>query len=172
MHAEHHAGVPLKSEQVWVIPRVGLTRGKRIALEVLGPPALGVVVMLVPAMVWEAAQTMARGGSMHVDVARAAYGFAYWLFAAYVMMGIPSILFAAVMECAFARGLNPQSWWAVGLATGLGGGAGCGVTAIPSALSSGIMEWSAIAAFTATGIAVGFLLGALIRWASKPRARK
>lgn len=150
--------------------RTGLTRAKRIALEVLGPAPLGVVVMLGAMALWGTAKTLARGDALRIDFAQDVLGLWVWFVMAYVVMGIPSVIFAGVMECAFARGLSPRSWWAVVLATSLGGIAGLAATSYAWAnLATG---WTAVAAFLATGLAVGFILGATIRWRSKPNASK
>lgn len=88
---------------------------------------------------------------------------------AYIFAGLPSLLYAAIMEWRFARGLNPNSWRAVAWSSGLGLASGLAIIGVAS---TGRAEFTAYAMFSELGLAVGFLLGWFIKWRSGTRERR
>ena len=88
---------------------------------------------------------------------------------AYIFAGLPSLLYAAIMEWRFARGLNPDSWRAVAWSSGLGLASGLAIIGVAS---TGRAEFTAYAMFSGLGLAVGFLLGWFIKWRSGTRERR
>ena len=94
-----------------------MKRPYRVILEVFGPTFLAVVAFIVP-MVPDLIAEIAYGRMNLKEL----LGFVYL---AYAVGGIPSVIYAVTMEIAFARGLNPKSWRyvifssAVGLVSGI-----------------------------------------------------
>jgi hypothetical protein len=120
----------------------------RITAEILSPPLVAVFVYSLVVF------TFTRD-------AVAIQAFPLMLLFAYIFAGIPSIVFAIVMEIAFRRGLKVRSWRTVLLASGLG-------------LVSGIVValcWargldnrhSAFSLFPALGCFTGFAVGFIVR---------
>ena len=145
-----------------------MTRGKRIALEILGPPALG-------AGLWDMTMAATMAWSAWVDGRPQAWSWqiaqvtgAVFLFA-YVFAGLPSLLYAAIMEWGFARGLNPASWRAVLWSSGLGLTSGLAIIGVASA---GRAEFAAYALLGGLGLVVGFLLGWFIKWRTGTMERR
>ncbi len=132
------------------------TRGKRIALEVLGPPALGTMVMAGIFII----ASLSRGGGLGI-LRQEARDYLFMLVPAYVFAGPPSILYAVIMEWRIREGLDPASWRLVGWSSFLGLLAGL---AIPLVLSSGHRTEAEIwLTFCSTGMLVGLVMGLLIR---------
>ena len=46
--------------------------------------------------------------------------FPVWLLYSSVIAGVPTIIFTAILELAFAKGLKVESWWTLLLGSGLG----------------------------------------------------
>lgn len=137
-----------------------LTRAKRISLEIIGPPILGASLWVLSTM---AGEIWARGGeacsweNLVGMIGLLAMTTVY----ACVFAGIPSLLYAVIMEWRFARGFDPSSWWSVGLSTLLGSASGCLIV-----LFFGwprLMAPSMWILFGGIGTAVGFVLGLLIK---------
>ncbi|MBI2496663.1 MAG: hypothetical protein HYV75_01610 [Opitutae bacterium] len=145
-----------------------MTRGKRIALEILGPPALG-------AGLWYATITATTAWSVWVDDRPQAWNWqiaqrmGVVLLFAYIFAGLPSLLYAAIMEWRFTRGLNPGSWRAVAWSSGLGLASGLMIIGVAS---TGRAESTAYAMFGGLVLAVGFLLGWFIKRRSGTRERQ
>ncbi len=129
-----------------------MRRGHRIAVEVLGPPLLAATFLAVIAML----------GLREVGTLKL---FPLFLVFGYLLAGLPSLAFAAIMELAFARGLDPCSPRSVLLSTALGAASGVPIdmlmagkpTARPNALF-----------FVMLGLLTGFVMGLLIRRWSRP----
>jgi hypothetical protein len=134
-----------------------LTREKRIALELLGPPVLGGGMAAAWAVV-----DLARNANVPVTNALIAAPALVLLYLVFVipMIGIQAGAYALVMEWRFARGLDPRSWGTVGLSTALGF-----VSGIVVALVYGMDRKDTWYLFNSVGLTVGFVLGMLIkRW--------
>lgn len=136
------------------------TRNKRIALEILSPPALGAgwwVLATMPHVTWTA-----EGLVGHFGLVVVVTGYAYWF------AGIPSLVYAAIMEWRFARGLDPRGWRSVGLSAVLGFISGGGIMVC--------LGWRRLwdpvpwLIFGGGGAVVGFILGLLIKRLSSERS--
>jgi hypothetical protein len=139
-----------------------MTRRSRIALEILGPPALGAACWLLAIGGWTLWEAMTRGKP--AALLRQLPEMALVLFVcAYFFAGVPSLLYAAIMEWRFARGLDPASWRTVGWSTGLGLASGAAIIGV---LSGGRAGLASLAVFGALGLIVGALLGGFIKWRS------
>ena len=138
------------------------TRGKRIALEVLGPPFLGAFLM----MGFSIGEHLLRNGSLSFVFLQ---GRDYLLvfFYAYVFGTLPSLAYMGLMEAAFRRRLDPTEWRAVGLSSGLGLLAGAGIMLL---VSSGRASARELTYFAAFGFIVGLLLGLIIRFLTRRSA--
>ena len=143
-----------------------LTRRKRIALELLGPPFIGATL---PALFF--VPTALGGAIMKGDPASGLkelgtnLGIVYAV--AYMIAGVQSVLYTVIMEWCFSRGIDPRSWRSVGLSTLLGFFSGAAIC-----LGYGFQRSDVIALwvfFGGTGLAVGLILGFLIKgWSAKP----
>lgn len=144
-----------------------LTRRKRIALELLGPAFIGAAPFIVALAGFSLWETFTKNQPWKFPL-EALQGIGMILLVAYVCVGIQSILFTAILEWQFARGLDPRSWRAVGLSSLLGLASGAVV-----ALAYGFKRddqlglWLFWGGF---GLAVGFTLGLLIKWRSPKTA--
>lgn len=149
-----------------------MKRWKRSMMLALAPPGLGAVLLFVAVLISEMAV-----GRWRMEWAFIGSLFSYlgiYLFFAYLIAGAPSLLYAAVMEWRFARGLNPRSWRAVWLSTGLGGAAGLGMIGAMLAISrptTGFTEWWIFGIFAGLGVVVGFVVGACVRGMGRALAR-
>jgi hypothetical protein len=141
-----------------------LTRGKRIALELIGPPILGVIVSLVMTeghALWAFAQGDRRWlheGGLFKDI---------WLILliAYVFAGLQSIVYTLVMEWLFSTGLDPRSWRSVVWSTALGFLSGAAIVAAYGWGRTDLFEsWLS---FGGIGTAVGCGMGLLIKRLSR-----
>jgi len=127
-----------------------MPRFRRILLEIFAPPFFGMAI-LYPWVVWGSIS------SGNLDYRNCFY-IIPWFFSfcvyAYLITGIPSLVYAALMELAFFLGLSPRSWMTV--------------------LHSGLLGWVAGYAstlefeldgrvFGTLGLVVGLVLGALIK---------
>jgi hypothetical protein len=100
-----------------------LTRGKRIALEFLGPPLLGGVAATLWAWGLELHHSLYRYESIWEAVGQLRTIPVLWLLYgmfAFPMIGGQAACYTAIMEWRFKRGLDPRGWWAVALASTLG----------------------------------------------------
>lgn len=140
------------------------TRGKRIALELLGPPTLGAGLWSL-ALIGEAVWKLFVPGPPRVLMHLGEELLLVFLYA-YVFTGIQSIFYTAIMEDLFKSGLDPRSWRMVRLSSLLGFGSGA-VLMIFSVNDLGGMGFIMLM-MGGLGALVGFLLGLLIRWGSKP----
>jgi len=137
-----------------------MKRPLRIALEIIGPPLFGLLpfyVMMTPDLI----ANIAYG---HVNPAEhfAIFG------GAYMVAGIPSIIYAVVMETAFSRFFSPKSWRAVMLSTILGLFSGVLISGVAGALRIGhdtghSVFVTLIPTMVPLGIFVGFLMGLLVK---------
>lgn len=138
-----------------------MNRIKRIALEVLAPPALGAALMsawAIPAMLTESAARQSWGEML----SQGAAAFVMVLLYAYAFAGVPSVVYAILMEWYFSRGLDPRGWPAVGFSTLLGCLSGAAILLV---MTQGNFErwfWSSWF-WCGLGAVVGFFNGALIR---------
>jgi hypothetical protein len=144
------------------------TRRKRIALELLGPPllaagSLDIVGCIVDAWIGHLNFTAENWFGQIFG-----WGLVMLIYA-YLFAGIPSIIYAAVMEWRFARGLDPKSWRTVGWSSVLGVLSGVEIGACLSRFGGPPGFW---VFYGGLGLAVGFVLGLLIkRWSAQPEAR-
>lgn len=142
-----------------------MTHRKRIALELLGPPLLGAVLFC--ALPWaQRAWISVRQGRPPGYDPHFFQNVGFVLLLAYVLAGIPSIVYTLVMEWRFARGLDPKNWWTVALSALLGTIAG---GTIGISWDAGRWNLGAWILLGVTGLGVGFLLGSLIKMLSKPK---
>lgn len=141
-----------------------LTRGKRIALELLGPPLLGAILLFAYASasaVWNEAANGAHE-SFHLKE-WLGIGMAYMFFA-YSVAAIPAIIYTVIMEWRFARKFEPGSWQTVQLSTFLGVVAGMIVGLMVDEFNFHSAFWL----MSSIGLSVGFLLGLLIKhWSTE-----
>lgn len=140
-----------------------LTRGGRIALEILGPAPVGIFVLLVNTAghaLWRAL----HGDSRWMTPGVSFKDLGILILFAYVFAGGQSLAYAAIMEWRFVRGLDPRTWRSVVLSTGLGFLSGA---VIVVGYGFNRPDWfTGLLYFGGTGTAVGFILGALIKWLS------
>jgi hypothetical protein len=148
---------------------MNFSRGKRITLELLGPPILGGA--LVTLWAWGAVVFLSLYRYEHpweaVGQLRLIPGFwlLYGLFA-FPMIGVQAACYAAIMEWRFSRGLAPRSWRAVALSTGLGY-----LSGLPLAFGYGYERRDTWWLFNLLGPMVGLVLGLLIRrWSLRPES--
>lgn len=135
------------------------TRKQRIAVEVLGPPLLGWVLIygfFFTSALWNAIEQGHVFAWQSPTLSEIGVGLAV----AYWVAGIPSVFYTLVMEWRFARGLNPRSWNSVCLSSLLGLLSGCALLFVASG-----REWKleATVACGIAGSAVGFMLGVVIK---------
>ena len=144
-----------------------LTRGKRIALELLGPPALGAIIMTTierGTMLFEAVNQ----GSVVAGIKQVCEYGALVLVLAHFFAGLQSVLYTVVMEWRFSKGLDPASWKMVKLSSVLGFGSGAVLIAvkIPDLTNMGMILLST----GGLGLVVGFIMGLLIkRWSTEEK---
>lgn len=96
-----------------------MRRWKRVLLEVLAPPAIGGMIVWLVAIVASACDEVPRLGWNRWANDTAVYAVLI-LVGAYVVAGLPSLVFAGLMEWRFARGLSPSSKRVVGWTGSLG----------------------------------------------------
>lgn len=136
-----------------------MRRPYRIALELLAPPLVACLLGVAflehgwPTAHFTAADLRALAGLL---------GFAY------VAAGLPSLVFALLMELAFARWFEPRSGLTLVLATGLGGLAGVGVNLILH--DAGVLQFLVVLGL-ATGAVIGGVLFAAARLGGAGRRR-
>ena len=147
-----------------------LTRQKRIALELLGPPLVATTLIFSSAaflFAWTAVSTWEMP-TLGNENAFSILG--YILATSYIFGCIPSLAYTAVMEWKFEGGLNPQSWRAVWLATCLlGSFAGIPIMVVLNAFKfhPGI---GAFSFFAVLGLVVGLIIGLLIKhWSTEKK---
>lgn len=137
------------------------TRGKRIALELLGPPILGGAA----ATLWAWSSLVHQSLHRYVSLVEAAdllvalpgLWLLYGTFA-FPMIGLQAMGYTAIMEWRFSRGLDPCGWRSVALSTVLGYASGAVL-----AVGYGYERKETWYFFNGLGLAVGFVLGRLIR---------
>ena len=148
-----------------------LTRRKRIAFELLGPPFAGALIASAFELIKEASQSGFSAGPVgwNFRIQGSVLQFVMFLPFAYLFAGVQSIVYTLVMEWRFARGLDPCSWRSVGLSTLLGFASGAAIC-----LGYGFRRSDVISLwmfFGGTGFAVGLVLGLLIkRWSAQTEA--
>lgn len=129
-----------------------MRRGHRIAVEVLGPPLLAATFLEVVVVLG-----LRELGMLGL--------FPFFLVFGYLFAGLPSLAFAAIMELAFAKGLDPCSGRSVLLSTVLGAASGVPIDMLmagkPSARPNALF-------FVMLGLVTGFVMGVLIRRWSRP----
>jgi len=139
-----------------------MTRRVRIGIELFGP---GLIAGLLIDLVWGAIagwQMLAEGrmGDLKPNLFAVGVGV---ILAAYCFAALQSVAYMAVMEWSFARGLDPESWGAVRLSAVLG--------FFSAMVPYGFLlvdrwDWELLstgAVLGSLGLAVGFLLGLLIK---------
>ncbi len=137
-----------------------LTRGKRIVIELLGPPIVGATGLILVFFAIALPGAMAKPDLMR-ELKQAGTAVLVIYAFAFVFAGLQSILYTLIMEWRFARGLNPRSWPAVGWSTGLGFASGAAICfAYGFHRSDTLALWGY---FGGIGTAVGFVLGILIK---------
>jgi len=131
-----------------------MKRSTRIALELLGPPLLGALLL------WLTVLPIDGSFGAGVDWWVMLSWMVLW---AYLFAGIPSILYTLTMEVAFAKGLNAGRWPATAFSGLLGAGAGVSMVLV-------LMGWQFDAAvllrFGELGLTVGLVLGLVIKFSS------
>lgn len=145
-----------------------MKRWQRILFEIFGPPALGGALSLVAMWciaIWE---KWPLTGTLQFP---AASDVGLWIVIvmamAFMFAGVPSVIFAVVMEWRFSRELRPESGAAVVWASGLGGICGAAIIlAVVPWLGNG---WI-LPAFSILGFVVGAIVGMLIRWRARASA--
>lgn len=144
-----------------------LTRKKRIALELLGPPAVGagIPIIIVGGMALIESTTKANSAVQLKEVGQMA---ALFFLGAYFVAGLQSILCTAVMEWRFTKGLDPASWQMVRLSSVLGFGSGAIVSL--GNLDQPTKLGPMLLAFGGLGLVVGFIMGLLIKhWSTEKK---
>jgi hypothetical protein len=145
-----------------------MTRRKRIALELLGPPFLGALICLAVMSIAGMAQQDAKketGESRLLALLQMLYVLPLALVYAYVLTGIQSIIYMVILEWRFSRGLDPRSWRSVGLSSLLGFASGAVLALVFGSGSAGL--FNAWLLWGALGLTVGFFMGFLIwRWSA------
>jgi hypothetical protein len=140
----------------------------RVALEILAPVPLAILVMSVFFLTIKLTAGVTPSGGIK-DVA----GFLLiYLIYGYIFAGIPSLVTAGIMEWRFSRGLPPHSWRSVGLLALLGLASGSSLAAALLLMRGGAtsQSWLGFVYFGALGLAVGCVLGPLIKILSRPKA--
>jgi hypothetical protein len=128
-----------------------MRRPYRIAVEILAPP---LVAWLLGVAILEHGWPTGRFTAADLRALAGLLGFAY------VAAGLPSLVFALLMELAFARWFEPRSGLTLVLATGLGGLAGVAVSLILR--EAGVLQFLVILGLAA-GAVVGLILFAAAR---------
>ncbi len=137
-----------------------MTRRKRIALELLGPPLLGAALVVLLQGGAALGEVVMKDGSWQSILPILSMVPIVVLFA-YAMTMIQSILYTVVMEWRFARGLDPRSWNSVGLSSLLGFASGAAICMAYGFERSDLrFLWLFYAGI---GLVVGILLGLLIK---------
>jgi hypothetical protein len=124
-----------------------MNRPARITLEFLGPPLVAATILEIVTVV-------------SVRELAALKLFPLFLGFGYLVAGIPSLLFAGIMEFAFSRGLRPDGHGAVALAATLGTASGL---PIDMAMAGSVTVRPSAAFFMILGFLVGGAIGLLIR---------
>jgi hypothetical protein len=143
-----------------------MTRIRRLALEIFGPPLLGWMLSyaaMAIMLLWRARGDLAIAAKeMHPVV------LLYGLGVAFIIAGLPSLAYAAIMEIRFARGLSPRSRRAVLLSTSLGAFAGLAMSVV---VRKQPVDAAAVGIMMGTGAIVGFAIASLIRIKTPEEAR-
>jgi hypothetical protein len=143
-----------------------LTRGKRIALELLGPPILGAMGTTgwALATLTLRQEDSGRDGGIGGMLPNAIPLLFLYLMGAFLGSGFQAFLYAAIMEWSFARGLDPRSCRMVAQSTVLGWAAGAAV-----AFGYGYARDDTWYLFNTLGPLIGLILGlAIRRWSPLP----
>lgn len=133
----------------------------RIALEILGPAPIGVLILVVATDI----RTIWMRPGKWVLAMNSLADLPLMILFAYLSVGIQSLVYMAVLEWSFSRGLNPASGRSVSLSTLLGLVSGVAIVA-----ASGFDRADAIESLITlggAGVAVGLILGVLIKFLSK-----
>jgi hypothetical protein len=147
-----------------------MKRWKRVLLEVLGPPAIGGMIVGIVAVVAGAWDEVPRLGWNRWMSDAAVYAVLI-LVGAYVVAGIPSLVFAGIMEWRFARGLSPASKRVVGWTGSLGLVSGWSIAFILAGnRPTADLIWP-ILLIGCVGAATGSVIGMLIRREAIRRCR-
>lgn len=132
-----------------------MRRPARIALELLGPPLLAATLLEVVALA-----ALREVAALKL--------FPLFLGAGCYAAGLPSLLFAGIMELAFARGLRPDGPGTVALAAALGAASGL---PIDMAMAGAVTVRLHALFFVILGVLVGGTVGVVIRARSRSRPR-
>lgn len=141
---------------------MNFTRGKRIALEVLGPPFLGAFLMSS----YTIGEHLLRSGNLSFVLLQGRDYLLVFVYA-YIFGTLPSLAYMGLMEAAFRRGLEPAGWPTVALSAGLGALSG---VAIMLLVSSGRAAAGEVIYFAIFGWVVGGLIGLIIRFLTRNAA--
>ncbi len=129
----------------------------RIAFEILAPAPLGLLGLMLSAVMEGAFRRDLRLG-MDWSIA------GFYLLAAYVIAGIPSLLYAFLLEWAFRAGVGPDSWTSVALSALLGALAGVGMMLV---LNGSTAPGKAFIQVGGVGLITGLAMGiAIKRWST------
>lgn len=154
-----------------------MKRWQRVALEVLVPPLLAAAILFAVVVLSELWAGHRSYGSAWAK-SLLGYLLVYLAFA-YLIAGVPSVIYMLVMEWNFAHGLNPRSGRAVALSSLLGALSGAAMIAVIHLISDsrsfGAEQWLVLAGFSALGLIVGAIIGGFVCWRTRvndARARR
>jgi len=132
-----------------------MKRMRRILVEVLLPPLLGGAIFSVH-------MVTSRRDLQSVSEIPLLIGFAY------LYAFIPSVVYSVLMEVGFSAGLSARSWKAVLLSLVLGGFAGLSIILVTNRVAFRFIDSLPLVAI---GVAVGFVVGVIIRSSSRPNEK-
>ncbi len=124
-----------------------MKRTHRIAVEVLGPPLIAATILEIVAVVG-----MREVGTLKL--------IPFFMVFGYVLAALPSLAFAAILELAFAKGLEPRSWQTVLLSASLGAVSGLPIDML---IARRLTVRSNALCFVLLGAVTGSAIGLLIR---------
>ena len=141
-----------------------MKRPARIALNVLMPPLLATGCFITifgaaAANTWLSGGPSPKGYDLFEDLAASIVLIAFY---AYTLAGVPSLLHAIVMEFAYRK--FPADRWSSVFISALSGTIGGLI--ITDFLGHGLNAGAAV--FIVVGCFVGFGLGSIIKWLSRP----
>lgn len=137
----------------------------RILLEVLGPP-------LIASLIFRVWRSLLHGGPLILssDMPLVADFFVLLGFA-YAFAGIQSLVFAAILETYFARGLRTRSWSTVVLSAALGFVSGAAIPLFFGSRGQVHDPWLSTE-FIFVGLLTGVIMGAILAGFAERPGRK
>lgn len=144
-----------------------MRRWQRILLEILGPPGLGGAITLAAIAVSAVWAHWQQTGEFRFPVAEAGPWIITVLAGAYIFTIVPSLLYTALMEWRFSRGLRPGSGAAITWSSAAGGLNGWLIIVV---IFHGEGDEWIKPAFVVLGICVGVIMGLIIRWRTRADA--